>query len=801
MAAGNRKSIRKFVAALVTGTAACAYILSPVVAYAQVNNNNASNNNGGAGTATSPIKVKVPDGAKLVLSSNELVYNKDTQIVTASGAVQINYGGYRMVAQKVEYNQKSGRMMALGNVELITPDGNRMYGDKMDVTDSFSDGFVNALRIEMPDNTRMVAEKGERVGGNQLILTKGVYTACMACSEQGRAPLWQVKAQRVVQNGVTHTIRLEHARFELFGLPIAYIPWVTVPDNTVKRKSGFLFPSVSVSQRLGVGVKVPYYYVISPSMDATVTATGFSNQGLLLEGEFRQRFENGTHTLRVAGISQMNPDAFTAGTTDAENKTRGMINSKADFRINPRWTFGWDVMVQSDNNFSRTYGLDGLTQSTHTNQAYLTGIGKRNFFDMRAFYYNVQDTDNNATAQKQQAYVYPSIDYHYVDPKSVYGGELSATMNFTHLSREKTSALDNVVNLGDANLNDRFLGLSGDYTRLSTEVQWQRTFTTDEGLVLTPLAAARGDVYGLDMNSPNSFGTSFNYPGNYDTSDYATRGMVTAGLEAKYPFLITTSNSTHVFEPIAQIYVRPDEQLAGRLPNEDAQSFVFDATNLFDRDKFSGFDRIEGGTRANVGWRYTASFDSGYKLQHIFGQSYQLAGRNSFATDDLAGVGSDSGLETTRSDYVTMFGLTTPQGISLATSYRFDQKDFAFKRGDTSVGFSNDVFQTSLIYTHIAAQPQYGFTSNQDEIQSRAQIKFKEYWSVFGTVSYDLNSNEITRQGVGLSYEDECTIFTVSFLDKKDSTASSASNWSIGARLTFRTLGDVNLGSVQDATF
>ncbi|GES44781.1 LPS-assembly protein LptD [Rhizobium dioscoreae] len=797
MAAGNRKSIRKYVAALVTGTAACAYILSPVVAYAQANNNNANTNNGGAGAATSPLKVKVPEGSKLVLSSNELVYNKDTQIVTATGAVQINYGGYRMVAQKVEYNQKSGRMTALGNVELITPDGNRMYGDKMDVTDSFSDGFVNALRIEMPDNTRMVAEKGERVGGNQLILTKGVYTACMACSEQGRAPLWQVKAQRVVQNGVTHTIRLEHARFELFGQPIAYVPWVTVPDNTVKRKSGFLFPSVTVSQRLGVGVTVPYYYVISPSMDATVTATGYSNQGLLLQGEFRQRFENGTHTLRVAGISQMNPDAFTAGTTDAEHKTRGMISSKADFRINPRWTFGWDVMAQSDNNFSRTYGLDGLNQSTHTNQAYLTGIGKRNFFDMRAFYYNVQDTDDNATAQKQQAYVYPSVDYHYVDPNSVYGGELSATMNFTHLSRDKTSVLDNVANLGDASLNDRYLGLSGDYTRLSTELQWQRTFTTDQGLVLTPLAALRGDVYGLDMNGP----AANTYSGNYDNSDYAARGMATLGLEAKYPFLITTSNSTHVFEPIAQIYVRPDEQLAGRLPNEDAQSFVFDATNLFDRDKFSGFDRIEGGTRANVGWRYTASFDSGYKLQHIFGQSYQLAGRNSFATDDLVGAGSDSGLETTRSDYVTMFGLTTPQGISLSQSYRFDEKDFAFRRGDTAVGFSNDVFQTSLIYTHIAAQPQYGFTSNQDEIQSRAQIKFKEYWSVFGTVSYDLNSNEITRQGVGLSYEDECTIFTVSFLDKKDSTASSATNWSIGARLTFRTLGDVNLGSVQDATF
>ena len=65
-------------------------------------------------------------------------------------------------------------------------------------------------------------------------------------------------------------------------------------------------------------------------------------------------------------------------------------------------------------------------------------------------------------------------------------------------------------------------------------------------------------------------------------------------------------------EPIAQIFARPDEEYAGGLPNEDAQSFVFDATSLFDRDKFSGFDRVEGGTRANVGLRYTGSFDNGF---------------------------------------------------------------------------------------------------------------------------------------------------------------------------------------------
>jgi LPS-assembly protein len=785
VAVSNRKRIGKIMAALLSGAAAYVFVVaSPVVVFAQ--------------TSTPGATVKVPEGSKLVLSSNELIYNKDTQIVTASGAVQINYGGYRMVAQRVQYNQKTGRMMATGNVELISPDGNRMYGDNMDVTDNFSDGFVNTLRLEMPDNTRLAAEKGERVGGTQMILTKGVYTACLPCSAVGRAPLWQVKAQRVVQDGKTHTVTLRHARMELFGQPIAYVPWMQVPDNTVKRKSGFLFPSFGINQNLGFSASVPYYYVISPSMDATVTGTYYTSQGFLLQGEVRNRFENGTHTLRFAGIDQANPGQFSDGTTDAKETSRGFVASKGDFRINPRWTFGWDAMLQSDNDFARTYSLSGFSQSTHTNQAYLTGIGKRNYFDARAYYFDVQnaatDPDLSAvTAEKQQSIVYPVIDYHYVSPESVAGGELSASVNFTNLSRDTASTLS------PAGFNNRFTGLSGNDTRLTTELQWQRTFTTDEGLQLTPLLAARGDAFGLSMDSPNSLGLS--YAGNFDDSSTATRDMLTAGLEAKYPILISTSNSTHVFEPIAQIYARPNEQRAGELPNEDAQSFVFDATNLFDRDKFSGYDRVEGGTRANIGIRYTGSFDSGYKLQSIAGQSYQVAGLNSFATPDLVGAGAESGLETSRSDYVGMVGITTPQGISLSTSYRLDQKDLSYKRGDTSVSYSNPDFQTSVVYTHIAAQPNYGFTTNQDEIQSSAKYKFKDYWSVFGTVSYDLNTDQVTRKGIGLSYEDECTIFTLAYIERADSANETASDWSIGARITFRTLGDVNLGDTQNTTF
>src|SRR5262249_53137495 len=151
-------------------------------------------------------------------------------------------------------------------------------------------------------------------------------------------------------------------------------------------------------------------------------------------------------------------------------------------RINPRWTFGWDVMVQSDNNFSRTYKLRGLSQSTRANQVYLTGLGKRNYFDLRSFYFDVQDADDNSTAEKQQAVVYPTLDYHYVSPKPVMGGELSADVNLTNISRSH----DDFYNVAGF---ERFRGLEGQETRLTTELQWKRTYITPAGVLVTPLLA------------------------------------------------------------------------------------------------------------------------------------------------------------------------------------------------------------------------------------------------------------------------------------------------------------------------
>ncbi|MGO7522802.1 LPS assembly protein LptD, partial [Rhizobium brockwellii] len=76
-------------------------------------------------------------------------------------------------------------------------------------------------------------------------------------------------------------------------------------------------------------------------------------------------------------------------------------------------------------------------------------------------------------------------------------------------------------------------------------------------------------------------------------------------------------------------------------------------------------------------------------------------------------------------------------------------------------------------YTHLSAQPAYGFAEDNDEIQTNSSVKFKDYWSIFGGIAWDLNNDVISRRTIGLSYDDECTIFTIAYTDSRDSDDES----------------------------
>ena len=155
---------------------------------------------GGLGPSLSvPISVPTvapisPD-AKMLVESDEMVYDYDHDVVAAVGNVKIYYGGYTLEAQKVTYNRGTGRLIATGQVTLTDPTGASYYSEYIDITDDFRDGFVQSLRVDTAQHTYFAASKAERSAGETTTFVGGVYTACAPCKEHPeRPPLWDVKA-------------------------------------------------------------------------------------------------------------------------------------------------------------------------------------------------------------------------------------------------------------------------------------------------------------------------------------------------------------------------------------------------------------------------------------------------------------------------------------------------------------------------------------------------------------------------------------------------------------------------------
>jgi LPS-assembly protein len=746
---------------------------------------------------------------QMMVQAAEVQYDHVNERVSAVGNVQIYYDGSTVEADKVIYNQKTKRLRAEGNVRLTEPDGNVTYGEILELNDDYRDGFVDSLRVETPDQTRFAAARANRSDGRYTELQSGVYTACEPCkTDPSKPPLWQVKGARIIHDEQEKMIYFEQGSFELLGTPIAYFPYFSTPDPTVKRKSGWLMPIFSSSNKLGLVAQAPYFWALAPNYDLTLTPAVSTKQGPFMQVEWRHRLMNGAYAIRASGIRQFDKDEFihTDGTpTPGYRDWRGAVESTGQFGLNKRWVWGWDALLISDKTYYQDYPVKSFTrdplnpfmntQMQGVSQLYLVGRGSRSYFDARTVsYYGFSEYDD----QKQLPIVHPVIDYTYVVGQPVLGGELGFRFNLTSVSRNTadfdainpTAAALNYCGPTTAdpaikNTNNCLLrGAPGSYSRFSAEANWKKSIIDPLGQVFTPFFSLRADV--ASVNLTNQPGVS-----NFiETSDSAQfRGMPVAGLEYRYPLINVQSWGSTTVEPIAQVILRPDESKIGKFPNEDAQSFVFDDGNLFRVDKFSGWDRVEGGGRANYGIQATTQFNQGGYVNVLFGQSYQLFGTNSFAAGDATNTGLQSGLDTRRSDYVARFAYQPDRMFTFTTRYRFDEQTFDMRRFELEGRANFDRISVQALYGNYDKQPELGFLYRREGILGGVSYKMTENWAVIAAARYDLDANSFDQTRLGLGYLDDCLILALNYITSYTYSGNPTRDHRLMLQLSLRTLG------------
>jgi LPS-assembly protein len=723
-----------------------------------------------------PKPPRPPNDGQMLVQAVEVDYDYNNSRVSAVGNVQMFYNGTSVEADKVIYDQKTKRLHAEGNIRMTDADGKITYANIMDLSDDYRDGFVDSLRVDTADNTRMAATRADRSSGNYTVFENGVYTACAPCKDDPKKPpLWQVKGARIIHDQMDKMLYFENAQLEFFGVPMAYLPYFSTPDPTVKRKTGFLMPSVTSVTGYGFGVETPFYWAIAPDYDATFNPRFTTQQGVLFQGEFRQRVANGSYQIRAYGIDQLDPGAYAGQPGD--RTFRGGVEAKGQFALNDKWVWGFDGVALTDYMMLSDYRLsqykDPLSSFLNlpteaVSQLYLTGVGNRSYFDARAIYY--LSLSGN---QSQVPVIAPVIDYSNVINHSVLGGEFSYKGNFTSLTRD-TAAFDPITAAASASgaclptsadpaaitrTNCLLRGMPGTYTRATGEMDWRRSFTDSAGEIWTPFASLRADA--IDTSVANQPGVSNFLPVG---ETQAVRVMPTVGLEYRYPFINVQPWGTTTIEPIAQVIIRPNEPDAGKLPNEDAQSMTFDTSNLFSVDKFSGYDRIEGGGRANAGVQATTQFDRGGAVKVMFGQSYQLFGMNSFAVQDVTNTAVDSGLATARSDYVASAEYSPNKTYTFSVRSRMDEATLNVQRFEAEGRANFDRWSVSLMYGDYAPQPDLGYLIRREGILATGSVKVAANWVVTGAARWDLVANQINQYVVGAGYVDDCFVLAANYV-------------------------------------
>lgn len=681
-------------------------------------------------------------GERAVITADEMTHDKELQTVTARGGVEIDYAGRTLRADTVSYQMAKDMASASGNVVLVDTDGTTMFSDYAELTGELKDGFAREIRIRLTDGSIAAAREARRTGGNRTEMDYGVYSPCDACNAEGDR-LWQVKAVRVVHDQQERQITYRDAWLEVAGVPVAYTPYLSHPDPTVKRRSGFLAPSIARSPSLGMTMEVPYYLVIDDQQDLTITPQIAVEDNPALAVEYRGL----GHDARIA--------AEVSGTYTRDGRFRNHVNAEMLASLDDTWRAGADVALTSDRSYLKTYR--DLSPSFLTTRPYLQGFGRRSHAIVEGYYF--QSMRAPTTITESAPVVLPLAEWNYVSAPGERGGYHTFDTGFAAVSRE-----------GDGT----------DSRRLSAEYGWHLPYIGPIGDVYRLDVSVRGDAYHVaDVDTP-------------DGSYTGTTGRIVpqAALTWSWPMMRSHEGWSEVIEPIVQGVVAPRGQNPEDIPNEDSLDFEFDDTNLFSTNRFTGWDRVEGGARVNYGLRYGAFIPGTGRLEMMGGQSWTPAPEGLF-TDA-------SGLAQEFSDYVGRIGLEAGPNLGLLYRFRLDKDTLQANRYELAARVGPPALQVGVSYIGLVGETlrSSGQATEREEVTVGVSSRFSRYWRARAVAQWEMADEvEPLLIGGGLGYEDEC--LAVDFTAERRYTYDEEleSGLYVGLRVLFKTLGETTIGN------
>ncbi|MGB3408879.1 MAG: LPS-assembly protein LptD, partial [Jannaschia sp.] len=271
----------------------------------------------------------------------------DPSQLVASGDVEIFADGRILRAERITYLRAEDRLIVEGPLVLVDGDDAVLVADFAALNADLRGSVLTGARLVLDQRLQVAAtEITQGDGGRYTQLYQAIASSCPVC-DGSETPLWQIRAKRIIHDKQERQLYFENARFEVMGVPVAWLPRLRLPDPTLDRTSGWLTPRFSSDDLLGTGVTTPYFFTLGPSRDLTlspfVTNTDTRSLGL----RYRQAFDRGD--LLVEGA--VSKDSVTA------DSLRGYVFAEGRLALERGYVFEFDVEAVSDDTYLLNYDI------------------------------------------------------------------------------------------------------------------------------------------------------------------------------------------------------------------------------------------------------------------------------------------------------------------------------------------------------------------------------------------------------------------------------------------------------------
>ena len=693
----------------------------------------------------------VADEKPIAFEADKVVVDQADGSLLAAGNVVLEQAGSTLKADEVTYYQLTERAVARGNVIHTDADGTVSRANFMELNTEFTHIVAETLISQFASGDWMAADHADRIAGDKAVFKTSRFTPCKCDFVNGEKPLWDIRATQSVRNEKTKTITHYNLRMHVMNLPIFYLPYLSHPDWTVRRRSGFLTPSFLISSDFGFTPSIQYFQVIDDTSDAEFNLYKYQYRGTAVKTRYRQLWDE----------SSLQADIYTARveTYKADRETVGAVDASFTSVIGNDWDINTRLLRSSQDTFLRRYKFN-------TETSLKSSVTAERVLSDRYYYVEASDRQALTTANKNtnEPTILPHIFYEKIQKGWRSQQQLRTEISALQLDNDE----DN------------------DYAR------WSGVFEVKEDI---PLPQGIGN-YNASLMA--------NY---YEIHSQSTTASTKLGTVAhtnpslslgwRMPVAVTGFGRMAVIEPKAQVTHVGGNDRTDDIPNRDAAEYRIDEANLFLQHRYQGKDYILPGTRIDAGVGATVNDQYLGNVAAFAGISRRLSGTPS--------AGLNANQDDIYSDYVASLSMSPAGLINIRWSGRMSSHDFTLNESKTvaSSNFGNGY----LSLTHNQLSQAYFASSEDDreELSAKLGQALGAGWSFTASQIWDLSYGKTVREKSTAAINwaggpQDCLTLTVNYEHDPNSDRDIGAVDQVNFVLSFKHLGTLSPDTIAGLT-